>query len=328
MKKALITGITGQDGSYLSELLLSKGYAVHGVVRRTSNLLRSRIEHLRRDEDIYEKRLFLHYGDLSDGTTLRRIFKEVQPTEVYHLAGQSHVGLSFEIPESTCEEAGMATLRLLEIARDQSEPLRFYHASSSEIFGNAAEVPQTETTPMCPSSPYGCAKAFATHLARVYRDSYGLFVCNGILYNHESPRRGENFVTRKIARAVARISQGLDNELVLGNLENRRDWGRAQDYVEAMWLMLRHDVPDDYVVATGETHSVQEFVEAAFAVVNLPWQKFLRHDSSFDRPAEPSRLVGCADKIRKTLGWRSAGTFPELVREMVEAEVKMLRRKH
>ena len=324
MKKALITGITGQDGSYLSELLLSKGYAVHGVVRRTSNLLRSRIEHLRRDEDIYEKRLFLHYGDLSDGTTLRRIFKEVQPTEVYHLAGQSHVGLSFEIPESTCEEAGMATLRLLEIARDQSEPLRFYHASSSEIFGNAAEVPQTETTPMCPSSPYGCAKAFATHLARVYRDSYGLFVCNGILYNHESPRRGENFVTRKIARAVARISQGLDNELVLGNLENRRDWGRAQDYVEAMWLMLRHDVPDDYVVATGETHSVQEFVEAAFAVVNLPWQKFLRHDPSFDRPAEPSRLVGCADKIRKTLGWRSAGTFPELVREMVEAEVKML----
>jgi len=328
MKKALITGITGQDGSYLSELLLSKGYAVHGVVRRTSNLLRSRIEHLRRDENIYDKRLFLHYGDLSDGTTLRRIFKEVQPTEVYHLAGQSHVGLSFEIPESTCEEAGMATLRLLEIARDQSEPLRFYHASSSEIFGNAAEVPQTEMTPMCPSSPYGCAKAFATQLAHVYRDSYGLFVCNGILYNHESPRRGENFVTRKIARAVARISQGLDNELVLGNLENRRDWGRAQDYVEAMWLMLRHDVPDDYVVATGETHSVQEFVEAAFAVVNLPWQKFLKHDPSFDRPAEPSRLVGCADKIRKTLGWRSAGTFPELVREMVEAEVKMLRRKH
>ncbi len=324
MKKALITGITGQDGSYLSELLLSKGYAVHGVVRRTSNLLRSRIEHLRRDENIYEKQLFLHYGDLSDGTTLRRIFKQVEPTEVYHLAGQSHVGLSFEIPESTCEEAGMATLRLLEIARDQPEPLRFYHASSSEIFGNAAEVPQTETTPMCPSSPYGCAKAFATQLARVYRDSYRLFVCNGILYNHESPRRGENFVTRKIVRAVARISQGLDSELVLGNLENRRDWGRAQDYVEAMWLMLRHDVPDDYVVATGETHSVQEFVETAFAVVNLPWQKFLRHNSSFDRPAEPSRLVGCADKIRKTLGWRSAGTFPELVREMVEAEVKIL----
>jgi GDPmannose 4,6-dehydratase len=322
---ALITGITGQDGSYLSELLLSKGYAVHGVVRRTSNLLRSRIEHLRRDENIYGKDLFLHYGDLSDGTTLRRIFKEVRPTEVYHLAGQSHVGLSFEIPESTCEEAGMATLRLLEIARDQPQPLRFYHASTSEIFGNATETPQTETTPMCPSSPYGCAKAFATQMARVYRESYGLFVCNGILYNHESPRRGENFVTRKIARAVARIARGLDTDLVLGNLESRRDWGHAQDYVRAMWLMLRHDVPDDYVVATGETHSVQEFVEAAFGVVNLPWQKFLKHDASFDRPAEPAHLVGCADKIGKTLGWQSTGKFSGLVREMVEAELKQLK---
>ena len=321
---ALITGITGQDGSYLAELLLTKGYAVHGIVRRTSNLLRSRIEHLRRDEKIYGKRLFLHYGDLSDGTTLRRIFAEVRPTEVYHLAGQSHVGLSFEIPESTCEEAGMATLRLLEITRDQPQPLRFYHASSSEIFGNATEVPQTERTPISPSSPYGCAKAFATQLARVYRESYGLFVCNGILYNHESPRRGENFVTRKIARAAARISRGLDDELVLGNLEMRRDWGRAQDYVAAMWLMLRYDVADDYVVATGETHSVQEFVETAFAAVNLPWEKFVRHDVSFARPAEPGHLVGCADKIRKTLGWRSSGTFPELVREMVEAELAAL----
>src|SRR6266481_8521150 len=202
-KTALITGITGQDGSYLTELLLQKGYAVHGIVRRTSNLLRSRIEHLRRDPKIYGKTLFLHYGDLSDTTTLRRIFREVGPTEVYHLAGQSHVGLSFEIPESTCDEAGMATLRLLEIARDQPQPLRFYHASSSEIFGDAIEMPQTENTPMLPTSPYGCAKAFATQLVRVYRQSYGLFVCNGILYNHESPRRGENFVTRKIARGVA-----------------------------------------------------------------------------------------------------------------------------
>ncbi len=252
-KTALITGITGQDGSYLAELLLGKGYAVHGVVRRTSNLLRSRIEHLRRDEDIYDKRLFLHYGDLSDGTTLRRIFSKVQPAEVYHLAGQSHVGLSFEIPESTCDEIGMATLRLLEIARDQAEPVKVYHAASSEIFGNAAESPQSESTPLRPSSPYGCAKAFATQLARVYRDSYGLFVCNGILYNHESPRRGENFVTRKIARAVARIARGLDDELVLGSLDSRRDWGRAQDYVVSMWLMLQHEKPDDYVVATGET---------------------------------------------------------------------------
>src|SRR3954469_7391733 len=268
-KSALITGITGQDGSYLAELLLEKGYVVHGVVRRTSNLLRSRIEHLRNDDNIYGKSLFLHYGDLSDGTTLRRIFSEVQPAEIYHLAGQSHVGLSFEIPESTCQEIGMSTLSLLEIARDQPEPVKFYHASSSEIFGTAAESPQTEKTPLRPASPYGCAKAFATQLARVYRESYGLFVCNGILYNHESPRRGENFVTRKITRAAARIARGLDHELVLGSLESRRDWGRAQDYVAAMWLMLQSEKPDDYVVATGRTHSVREFVETAFRIVNL-----------------------------------------------------------
>lgn len=320
-KIALITGISGQDGSYLSELLLEKNYTVHGIVRRTSNLLRSRIEHLRRDEKIYGQRLFLHYGDLSDGTTLRRIFRDVRPTELYHLAGQSHVGLSFEIPESTCEEAGMATLRLLEIARDQPTPVRFYHASSSEIFGNATETPQTENTPMFPASPYGCAKAFATQLARVYRQSYGLFVCNGILYNHESPRRGENFVTRKIARAVARIARGLDVDLVLGNLESRRDWGRAPDYVQAMWLMLQHKSADDYIVATGETHSVREFVEAAFAVVDLPWKKYVKRDPSFDRPTEPARLVGCADKIHQMLGWKPTGTFPQLVREMVEAEL-------
>src|SRR5437868_10216561 len=312
-KVALITGIGGQDGSYLTELLLKKNYTVHGMVLRTSNLLRSRIEHLRRDEKIYGQRLFLHYGDLSDGTTLRRIFRDVRPTELYHLAGQSHVGLSFEIPESTCEEAGMATLRLLEIARDQPEPVRFYHASSSEIFGDAVETPQTETTPMLPASPYGCAKAFATQLVRVYRQSYGLFVCNGILYNHASPRRGENFVTRKIARAVARIARGLDVDLVLGNLESQRDWGRAQDYVRAMWMMLQHETPDDYVVATGQAHSVREFVEAAFAVVNLPWQKYVKYDPAFHRPADPGRLVGCPDKIRNTLGWQANGTFPQLV---------------
>jgi len=320
-KLALITGITGQDGSYLAELLLEKGYTVHGIVRRTSNLLRSRIEHLRRDEKIYGRRLFLHYGDLSDSATLSRIVADVQPMELYHLAGQSHVGVSFEIPESTCEEGGMATLRLLEIVRSQPQPLRFYHASSSEIFGNASEIPQTESTPLRPTSPYGCAKAFATQLARVYRESYGLFVCNGILYNHESPRRGENFVTRKIARAAARIARNLDSELVLGNMESQRDWGRAQDYVQAMWLMLQHHTADDYVVATGETHSVREFVEAAFAVVDLPWQKYVKHDSAFDRPTEPARLVGCADKIRKILGWNPAGTFRELAHEMVEAEL-------
>ena len=323
-KIALITGITGQDGSYLTELLLQKGYAVHGIVRRTSNLLRSRIEHLRRDPKIYGKTLFLHYGDLSDTTTLRRIFRKVGPSELYHLAGQSHVGLSFELPESTCDEAGMATLRLLEIVRDQSLGVKFYHASTSEIFGNASESPQTEETPMRPTSPYGCAKAFATQLARVYRQSYGMFVCNGILYNHESPRRGENFVTRKITRSVARIARGLDVDLVLGNLESKRDWGRAQDYVVAMWLMLQQEKPDDYVVATGEAHSVRDFVEAAFAVVDLPWEKYVKQDRAFDRPIEPARLVGRADKICKTLGWKPGGSFEQLVREMVEAEVELL----
>lgn len=323
-KRALITGITGQDGSYLTELLLDKGYAVHGVVRRTSNLLRSRIEHLRADESVYGSRLFLHYGDLSDGTTLRRIFAKVQPDEIYHLAGQSHVGLSFEIPESTSEEVAMATLRLLEISRDQAKPVRFYHASSSEIFGAAEESPQTEETPLRPASPYGCAKAFATQLARVYRQSYGLFVCNGILYNHESPRRGENFVTQKIARAVARISRGQAHELVLGNISARRDWGHARDYVEAMWLMLQHGEPDDYVVATGEPHSVQEFVEAAFAVVELPWEKYVKHDAALERPNEPARLVGSRAKIERVLGWTPRTAFPKLVREMVEAEIAAL----
>ena len=320
-KIALITGITGQDGSYLSELLLEKGYTVHGIVRRTSNLLRSRIEHLRRDDKIYGRRLFLHYSDLSDSATLRRIFDDVCPTELYHLAGQSHVGLSFEIPESTCEEAGMATLRLLEISRAHPQPVKFYHASSAEIFGDASASPQTENNPLRPTSPYGCAKAFATQLARVYRQSYGVFVCNGILYNHESPRRGENFVTRKIARAAARIARNRDDNLVLGNLESRRDWGRAQNYVKAMWLMLQHETADDYVVATGETHSVREFVEAAFAVVDLPWEEYVKHDSSLDRPTEPVRLVGCTEKIRKILGWEPDGSFPQLVREMVEAEL-------
>ena len=320
-KRALITGITGQDGSYLAELLLGKGYAVHGIVRRTSNLLRSRIEHLRSDESIYNRRLFLHYGDLSDGTTLRRIFNQVRPTEVYHLAGQSHVGLSFEIPESTCDEIAMATLRLLEISRDQSTPLRFYHASSSEIFGIASKSPQDEQTPLNPASPYGCAKAFATQLAQVYRKAYQLFVCNGILYNHESPRRGENFVTRKIARAAARISRGLEQELLLGNTAACRDWGHAKDYVEAMWLMLQHDEPDDYVVATGVGHSVADFVAEAFAVVGLEAKKFVRQDPSFERPIEPAMLVGSAKKIEHVLGWKPAHDFKQLVREMVEAEL-------
>jgi GDPmannose 4,6-dehydratase len=324
-KIALITGITGQDGSYLTEMLLEKGYVVHGVVRRTSNLLRSRIEHLRHDEKIYDRKLFLHYGDLSDGTTLRRIFAHARPREVYHLAGQSHVALSFEIPESTCEEVGMATLRLLEIIRDQPQPVKFYHAASSEVFGHTTESPQTEDTPMRPASPYGCAKAFATQLAQIYRQSYNLFVCNGILYNHESPRRGENFVTRKIARAAARIACRLEQSLSLGNLDGRRDWGYSPDYVGAMWLMLQHDKPDDYVVATGETHSVREFAEAAFAAVDLPWENYVKHDPAFDRLADPTMLVGDATKISRTLGWKPTKTFAQLVTEMVEAEMNICR---
>lgn len=323
-KRALITGITGQDGSYLSELLLGKSYRVHGIVRRTSDLRRSRIEHLRSPENLEGERLVLHYGDLGDGTTLRRIFAKVQPDEFYHLAGQSHVGLSFEIPESTSEDVAMGTLRLLEIARDQAKPVRFYHASSAEVFGAAETSPQTEETPFAPASPYGCAKAFSTHLARVYRDAYGMFVCNGIAYNHESPRRGENFVTRKIARTVARIARGLESELALGSLESRRDWGHARNYVEAMWLMLQQDTPGDYVLATGKRNSIRDFVAAAFAVVDLPWEKHVRHDPAFDRPADPIRLVGSPAKAARILGWQPQGSFEDLVREMVEAELALL----
>ncbi len=318
---ALITGITGQDGSYLCELLLNEGYQVHGIVRRTSNVQRLRLDHLRATPDVHGNSFFLHYGDLSDATTLRRIIHAARPDEIYHLAGQSHVGLSFEIPESTCEEVAMATLRLLEICRDQPHPIRFYHASTSEIFGSAKESPQTEETPFRPSSPYGCAKAFATDMGRVYRAGYNLFVCNGILYNHESPRRGENFVTRKISRQVARIKLGLGEKLVLGNVKGSRDWGHAQDYVRAMWLMLQHPEPGDYIVATGKLHSVMDFVQAAFAVVDLPWEKYLEYDKSIERPTEPTLLVGDAGKIRKTVGWRPERDFEALVTEMVNADL-------
>jgi GDPmannose 4,6-dehydratase len=324
-KVALITGVTGQDGSYLAELLLEKGYQIHGVVRRTSVLPRSRIDHLWRRPDIYNQRFFLHYSDLSDATTLRRIFRNVNPDEVYHLAGQSHVGLSFEIPESTTEEVAVCTLRLLEICRDQPKPVRLYHAASSEVFGNASESPQTEETSFRPTNPYGCAKAFAAQMVRVYRDAYGLFACNGILYNHESPRRGENFVTRKISRTVARIKLGQADKLVLGSTDSQRDWGHAQDYVRAMWKMLQHGQADDYVVATGELHSVLEFVQAAFAVAELPWEKYLATDPAFQRKLEPRGLVGNAAKARKVLEWKPTRTFAELVREMVEADLKDLR---
>jgi len=321
---ALITGVTGQDGSYLTELLLSKGYEVHGVVRRSSNLTRSRIDRLRADTSLYGKSFFLHYCNLLDITTLRRICRKANPTEMYHLAGQSHVGLSFEIPESTCEEVAMSTLRLLEICRDEPPGLRIYHASTSEIFGRVDKSPQDEETPFRPTSPYGCAKAFATQIAQAYREAHGMFVCNGILYNHESPRRGENFVTRKITRRVAEIKLGFAKELALGNVRAHRDWGYAPDYVEAMWRMLQAEQAGDYVVATGVAHTVLDFVQAAFAVVGLPWDRYLVTNQSFIRAAEPRCLVGDASKIKRELGWHPTKSFSQIVREMVEADMEAL----
>ncbi|MBA4137812.1 MAG: GDP-mannose 4,6-dehydratase [Opitutus sp.] len=318
---AFITGITGQDGSYLTELLLNRGYVVHGLVRRASLFNRSRIEHLRLDPAIGGKKLFLHYGDLNDTTSLRRLFRTLQPTEVYHLAGQSHVGLSFEIPEATCQEIANATLGLLEILRDQEQPVRFYHASSSEIFGAPLSAPQNEDSALRPASPYGCAKAFATNLCRVYREAYGLFVCNGIAYNHESPRRGENFVTRKISLAAARISRGQQTELSLGNLDAQRDWGYAPEYVEAMWRMLQQPSADDYVLATGESHTIGDFLAAAFGTVGLEWQKYVRFESRFVRPTEPVRLVGDAAKARAKLDWAPTTKMAALARLMVAADL-------
>jgi len=324
MKRALITGITGQDGSYLAELLLSKGYAVHGIVRPNSDLAGSFIEYLTNGQNIPKGSFCVHRADLHDRGALETIFGTLKPDEVYHLAGQSHLGQSFEQPAATCEQIAVAMLRLLEVTRLKCRSARFFHASSAAVFGTPTIWPQDENTPFAPISPYGCAKAFATQLGQLYRRAYDMFVCNGILFNHESPRRGVDFVTRKIARAVARISGGLDDQLVLGNTRSERDWGRAQDYVEAMWLMLQHHTPDDYVVATGASHSVQEFVELAFTAVDLPWHKYLKHDPVFDRPIEATRLVGRSDKIRNTLGWRPTGSFSDLVREMVQAELAAL----
>lgn len=324
--KALILGITGQDGSYLAELLLEKGYEVHGIVRRTSTLSRSRLRHLFDNPEIYGKQLFLHYADLDDATTLRRILAKVCPQEIYHLAGQSHVGLSFEIPESTCEMTATATLRLLEIIRDLPGSPRCYHASSSEVFGNPAQVPQDEETPFNPTSPYGCAKAFATQMVRVYRQAFGLFACNGITYNHESPRRGENFITRKICRAAAAIKLGLETELVLGDLTAQRDWGDARDFVGGMWLTLQHGTPEDFVFATGQLHSVQDIVNTAFAVAGLDPASHVRQDARFLRPAEPHRLVGNPAKAQRLLGWTAPTSFDALIREMTQAELETLAR--
>ena len=315
-KTALITGITGQDGSYLTELLLEKGYQVHGVVRRSSSFNRWRIDHLIKDKAIYGKKLFLHYADLNDDASLRRIFKKVSPGEFYHLAGQSHVGLSFEIPELTTQEIANCTVKLLEICRDQERQPKIYLACSSEIFGDAQESSQNEESPFNPTSPYGAAKAFCVHMGRVFRQSYGLFVCNGILYNHESPRRGENFVTQKIVRSAAEIAAGKKDSLELGNLEIERDWGHAKDYVEGMWLMLQQEKPNDYVLATGETHSLKDFLSLAFEYFELDYRDFVSINKRFVRPNEPQRLCGDPSKAKTILGWSTTYSFSEIIQEM------------
>jgi GDPmannose 4,6-dehydratase len=324
-KRALITGITGQDGSYLSELLLEKGYEVHGIIRRTSTFNTDRIDRMYVDPHDPNARLFLHYGDLTDGTTLRRILEQVKPVEIYNLGAQSHVRVSFDSPEYTADAVGMGVLRLLEAIRDYQQrtgiEVRFYQAGSSEMFGKVQEIPQKETTPFYPRSPYACAKVYGHWQTVNYRESYDLFACNGILFNHESPRRGETFVTRKITRALARIVAGTQKKLYLGNLDSKRDWGYAKDYVEAMWLMLQQDQPDDYVVATGETYSVREFLAIAFSHVNLNWEDFVAYDERYLRPAEVDLLIGDPTKAREKLKWKPSVTFEELVKLMVDTDL-------
>lgn len=325
MKKALITGITGQDGSYLTELLLAKGYEVHGIIRRASNFNTARIDHIYADPHLPKARLFLHYGDLMDSVALVKLLYDLKPDEVYNLGAQSHVRVSFDVPESTGDIVGLGTLRILEAIRETGlvGKVRFYQASSSEMYGKVQEVPQRESTPFWPRSPYACAKVFAHWLTVNYRESYGLHASSGILFNHESPRRGETFVTRKITRAATRIKMGLQEALYLGNMEAKRDWGYAKDYVEMMWLMLQQDEPDDYVVATGETHSVREFVEETFSLLGLDWKQFVKHDARYERPAEVDLLIGDPAKAKAKLGWEPRVTFKDLVKIMVEADLKL-----
>jgi len=324
MKKALITGITGQDGSYLAELLLEKGYEVHGIIRRASTFNTARIDHLYADPHINGVRMFLHYGDLSDSVNLVKLLYNLAPDEIYHLGAQSHVRVSFDIPEYTSDVTALGTIRILEAIREARLRSRFYQASSSEMFGKAQTVPQNERTPFWPRSPYGVAKVFSYWATVNYRESYGLHASNGILFNHESPRRGETFVTRKITRAVAAIKQGLQSELFLGNLEAKRDWGYAPEYVEAMWRMLQQDNGDDFVIATGETHTVREFVEAAFEAANLDWKKYVKHDPRYERPAEVDLLIGDSAKAKNILGWEPKVRFKNLVRIMVDADMELL----
>ncbi|PYO07089.1 MAG: GDP-mannose 4,6-dehydratase [Candidatus Rokuibacteriota bacterium] len=324
MKKALITGITGQDGSYLADLLLEKGYEIHGVVRPASTSNTGRIDHLVHDPEIHDVRLFLHHADLSDSASLARLLAHIEPDEIYNLAAQSHVRTSFDIPAYTADVTGIGAVRLLDALRETGLPARFYQAGSSEMYGKVLEIPQRETTPFYPRSPYAAAKVYAHWMAVNYREAYSLFVCNGILFNHESPRRGETFVTRKITSAVAAIKAGLQHKLSLGNLDARRDWGYAKEYVEAMWLMLRQEQPDDYVVATGEAHSVSDFVIAAFGHAGLDWRSHVEIDPRYYRPAEVDFLIGDAEKAKAKLGWVPKTTFGELVRLMVDADVARL----
>ena len=325
MKRALITGITGQDGSYLTEFLLDKGYQVFGIVRRSSSFNTDRLDHLYQDPHEPNARLRMFYGDLNDSSSLNTILRQTEPDEIYNLGAQSHVRVSFDVPEYTAEVTGVGTVRILEAIRDTGIRPKFYQASSSELFGRVREVPQTELTPFHPRSPYACAKAYAYHITVNYRESYGLFACNGILFNHESERRGETFVSRKISRAATRIKLGLQKKLYMGNLDARRDWGHARDYVEAMWLMLQADEPDDYVIATGENHSVREFLDEAFGYLDLDWKDFVETDPRYYRPAEVDLLQGDASKARRVLGWEPKVSFKELVRLMVDHDLELAR---
>jgi len=324
-KKALITGITGQDGSYLAELLLAKGYEVHGIIRRASTFNTGRLDHIYSDPHANKTALKLHYGDLSDASAMSRLIGNIKPEEIYNLAAQSHVRVSFDSPEYTTDITATGVVRLLEAIRETGLSPRFYQASSSEMYGKVQEVPQTETTPFYPRSPYGCAKVYGYWITVNYRESYGLHASNGILFNHESPRRGETFVTRKITRAVAHILAGLQDKLFLGNLDAKRDWGFAREYVEAMWLILQQDKPDDYVIATNETHSVREFLEVAFGHVGLDWRKYVEIDPKYYRPAEVELLIGDYSKAKKQLGWQPRTTFKDLTKLMVDADVKLLK---
>ena len=325
MKKALITGVTGQDGSYLVEFLLEKGYQVWGMIRRSSTFHTGRIDHLYKDPH-EETRLRLVYGDLTDGGNLSTIINDIRPDEVYNLGAQSHVRVSFDMPIYTVNTDALGTLRLLEAIRSSGRPIKFYQASSSEMYGKVVEVPQTEKTPFYPRSPYACAKVYSFWQTVNYREAYGLFACNGILFNHESPRRGETFVTRKITRAATRIKSGLQDKLYMGNLEARRDWGYAGDYIEAMWLMLQRDRADDYVISTGENHSVREFVEEVFGYLDLDWQQYVEIDERYLRPSEVDILLGDAAKAKKILNWEPKITFKELARMMTDADMKIAQR--